>query len=145
MVTHLGVTGTREGMTQKQEEAFKIVVQEILSTHTIESFHQGQCIGVDVEAADILFSHGIKIVSHPPLKSLYLGTCKHVDESRIPLSYFARNRAIVNEVDLLLVVPNTNQHRSYGGTWYTHDYALTRNKSVIIIYPDGYVEYKVHA
>lgn len=140
-IVNLGITGSREGFTNEQWKAFTEFVDGLLSRNPIHYFHQGQCVGVDVEAAKYLAEKQVLIVSHPPINKA------SVDESPIHFTredktYFERNRDIVDESDFMLVVPNTMQHRSYGGTWYTHDYAVKQNKPLCIIYPNGTIEYK---
>ena len=52
-----------------------------------------------------------------------------------PNTNFARNRAIVQAVDLLFVVPYQMQHQNRGGTWYTHDYAEKIGRKKLVFYP----------
>lgn len=128
----IGVTGTRSGMDLVQLEK----VFEFLSEFPEGSeLHHGDCVGVDVEVAEIAKKLGFKIVCHPPIKEELRGYFES-DETRIPLSYFARNRKIVEETDVLLVVPYQTSHQNNGGTWYTHDYAKKINKPLLVIYPD---------
>ncbi len=126
----VGITGTRSGMNDSQLAA----VFDFLQDADIVEFHHGDCVGVDIEAADIAKYHAIKTVCHPPIKDELRGFHKS-DEFREPLSYFARNRKIVDGVDLLLVVPYQNARQETGGTWYTHDYAIKTGVPVKIIYP----------
>lgn len=138
---NLGITGSRNGFTPEQWKAFTELVDGVLQRNPLQYFHQGQCIGVDVEAANYLASKQVLITSHPPINKTLVGESV-IHFTREEKDYFARNRDIVDESDFMLVVPNTMQHRSYGGTWYTHDYAIKQNKPVCIIYPNGSVEYK---
>lgn len=130
-MTKIGVTGTRSGMDD--EQILKVV--EFLSKFPEGSeLHHGDCVGVDVEVAEIAKKLGFKIVCHPPIKGDLRGYFES-DEYRTPLSYFARNRNIVDETDILLVLPYQTSHQNHGGTWYTHDYAKKVNKEPIVIYP----------
>lgn len=127
----IGVTGTRSGMDEEQKNK----IREYLSTFSEGSeLHHGDCVGVDVEVAEIAKEFGFKIICHPPIKEELRGYFES-DEYRPPLSYFARNRNIVNETDILLVLPYQTSHQNHGGTWYTHDYAKKVNKETIVIYP----------
>jgi hypothetical protein len=128
----IGVTGTREGATIEQIDQ----ITEFLQLHqgADNEFHHGDCLGVDVEAAAIAKELGYRIVCHPPIspeqRGFFVG-----DETRVPAGYLERDRAIVEATDLLLVVPLQTEWQPKGGTWYTHDYAVKRNKPVKIFYP----------
>jgi hypothetical protein len=58
------------------------------------------------------------------------------DEVRAPLGYLARDRKIVESVELLLVVPKQKEWQSSGGTWYTHDYAKKKGVPIIMFWPE---------
>ncbi len=126
----IGVTGTRSGMNETQFSA----VVEYLSGFANAELHHGDCVGVDAEVAVIATSLGFRTVCHPPEKD-DLRAFHPSDEIRGSLSYFARNRNIVDETDLLLVVPYQDQHQTNGGTWYTHDYAVKKGKPVEVFFP----------
>lgn len=130
----IGVTGTRNGMNEVQKTHLEYFFTE--DKIEILELHHGDCVGVDVEVAEIAKSNGIKTVCHPPvvddLRAFHEST-----EFRDPFTYFARNRNIVDETDVLLVVPQQNSWASKGGTWYTHDYGKSKQKLVIVFYPDG--------
>ena len=69
----------------------------------------------------------------------YLRAWFDSDETRKPLSYFARNRNIVDETDVLIVVPYQDQEEflksTNGGTLYTHNYAKKKGKEPLVFYP----------
>lgn len=134
----IGVTGTRSGMNKRQKQEFTELLSDLLVDCFANSengeFHHGDCVGVDVEAAKIARKLGFKIVCHPPEKD-ELRAFHKSDEIREPKSYFARNRNIVDECDVLLVIPYQDSHQSHGGTWYTHDYAVKKDKPLHIIFP----------
>ena len=127
----IAVTGTRSGMTAYQAELLQSMLGLCGPGH---DFHHGDCVGADVEAAEAARSAGMYIICHPPIKD-DLRAFHASDEFRTPQSYFARNRALVDECDLLIVLPFQMSHQSSGGTWYTHDYAVRRGKNVTIIWP----------
>lgn len=135
---NVGITGTRNGMTKAQRETFFQTLEHIVFKYpTIKRFHHGQCIGVDVESAIMAEDDfDLFIISHPPIKEDLIGECFN-HEIRPAKSYFARNRDIVDESDLMFVVPLTKEHQNKGGTWYTHDYALKHEKPTIVINPQG--------
>jgi hypothetical protein len=121
---------------REQVEKFLISAQSKLVSEVTGELHHGDCHGVDVEAAIIAKKLGYRIVSHPPIKE-DLQAFYQSHEYREPLSYFARNRNIVNETDYLLVVPYQMEWQSNGGTWYTHDYAKKVGKPIIMFWPEA--------
>lgn len=129
----IGITGTREGMTQHQFE----MVRQYLECRYSESaeFHHGDCVGVDAEAATLAKDIGYKIISHPGPDNDGLRAYVPSDESKEPQTHFKRNRTIVDSCDFLLVVPLQMEPQSKGGTWYTYDYAVKKNKPFFVIFP----------
>ena len=133
----IGVTGTRSGMTEFQKTkvkkfiAYKAIIQDGFAFDKkydpILEFHHGDCVGVDVEAAEMASEFDYRIICHPPVKD-DLRAFYPYDEIRPADTYFARNRNIVNAVDFLIVVPFQDERQNHGGTWYTHDYAKKINK-----------------
>lgn len=132
MTTKIGVTGTRNGMNSSQRERVTQFLQENKSEGA--EFHHGDCIGVDVEVAEIAHSLGYYVVNHPPVDESLRAFHKS-DKILDPKTYFARNRDIVDDTDLLIVVPMDDAHQSRGGTWYTHDYAGKKGKPVSVFFP----------
>lgn len=130
----IGFTGTREGMTDAQKEA----VRDLLIKFTPEWAHHGDCVGADADFHQICRDLGIRVKGHPPIKPDYRAYCQF-DESNVPKAYYARNRDIVAESDLLLATPKETHQQPKGGTWYTVGYSQTVKKSRIIVWPDGEV------
>jgi hypothetical protein len=126
----VGVTGTREGATEYQLSELRTVLSWLDS----REFHHGDCKGVDEQAAAIAKELGYKIVCHPPSND-YLQAHFPYDECREPAGYLKRDRAIVDECDVLIVVPLHEEWQPKGGTWYTHDYAVKTNKKIMLIWP----------
>jgi hypothetical protein len=128
----IGITGTREGMSEHQFE----MVSQYLAGRYCEGaeFHHGDCSGVDVEAAYLARELGYKIVCYSPksdeTRGFFGGDVVHE-----PAGYLERDRAIVDACDYLLVVPLQMEWQPRGGTWYTHDYAVKQNKPFFVIYP----------
>lgn len=134
-VVKIGVTGTRSGMNTKQRRE----VTEFLRATAPDKeriLHEGDCVGVDDEVAEIAAELGYRIVVHPPV-SAENRAFRTGNENREPKTHFARNRSIVDESDVVVVVPFQNEHQDRGGTWYTHDYAVKKKKRVIVFYPDA--------
>ena len=134
----IGITGTREGMSEYQvREVYDILnrINTNCRTHDVKpSFHHGDCLGVDVEAAAIAKSLGYTINGHPPSASNMRGFFQS-DFNCEPAGYLQRDRAIVDTCDFLLVVPLQMEWQPKGGTWYTHDYAAKKNKPLVVIFP----------
>jgi hypothetical protein len=129
----IGITGTREGMTDHQFE----MVRQYLQGRYCEGaeFHHGDCVGVDAEAATLAKEIGYTIVSHPGPDNDGLRAYVPFDECKEPQTHFKRNRTIVDSCDFLLVVPLQMEPQPRGGTWYTYDYAVKKNKPFFVIYP----------
>lgn len=127
----VGITGTREGATAYQLREIRLVLSALKGTE----FHHGDCLGVDEQAAKIAKEIGYKIVCHPPTSD-YLRAHFAYDECRESAGYLKRDRAIVDECEVLIVVPLHTEWQPKGGTWYTHDYAVKRNKPFMIIWPE---------
>lgn len=131
MALKIGVTGTREGATDAQLTAVINFMESLGAGHEL---HHGDCLGVDAEVAAAADQLGWRIVCHPP-KTVETQAFYGGDEMREPLGYLQRDRNIVDETVMLLVVPLQNEWQPKGGTWYTHDYAVKKGKVVHIFYP----------
>ncbi len=135
-IPNLGITGTRSGMNEIQKKNVFGFLRDFISYYDTAWFHHGDCVGVDVEAARMAMDEGYGIICHPPIDSSLRGFFKS-DETRLPDTYFRRNRHIVDACQILMVVPYQNEPQKAGGTWYTYDYALKQKKPIKILYPDG--------
>lgn len=139
----VGVTGTREGLAPKQVVSLFSTMIELASAFGGVELHHGDCVGADATAHDLAISLGWKVVIHPPTKdtarAFKVGT-----ETRSPAPYLARNRVIVDEADVLIVLPKQESRPVAdvrGGTWYTYRYAVKqRSCATVIIWPNGNVE-----
>jgi len=129
----IGVTGTREGANDAQLRRIGAYMMSLGEGHEL---HHGDCRGVDVEVAAIARYLGWRIVCHPPKSNEQQGFYGG-DEVRESKGYLQRDRQIVDETELLLVVPLHNSPQKKGGTWYTHDYAVKKGRRVEIFYPDS--------
>lgn len=132
----IGVTGTREGANKVQLDLAKDFLSKLGSDNEL---HHGDCSGVDVEIAAIVKELGWRIVCHPPYSTESQGFFGG-DEVRAPKGYLERDRNIVDESELLIVIPLQNTWQPRGGTWYTHDYAKKTGKPCVVFYPDGRIE-----
>lgn len=133
----IGVTGTRDGMNKTQLTDLSALLKSKFTAGS--EFHHGDCVGVDVEAAKVAKELGYRIICHPPEEEKLRGYFES-DEYRTPDSYFARNRDIVNDTSMLIVIPYQDSPQRKGGTWYTHNYAVKVGKPVNILYPGRQIE-----
>ncbi|MHB8123887.1 MAG: hypothetical protein ACYDG4_17330 [Desulfuromonadaceae bacterium] len=128
----VGITGTRDGATGYQESQMRQILSKLW--HDGAEFHHGDCVGVDALGAQIARSLGYVIVCHPPERD-YLRAYEVSDHFREPKDYHTRDRNIVDETDLLIVVPKQMVPQNKGGTWYTHGYAVKKKKPLKMILP----------
>lgn len=128
----VGFTGTRAGMTDGQRE----VVSNLLMVHNVTFAVHGKCIGADTDFHGLVGAHSdltwIKI-RPGPIKEMQ-GNCVGHEELP-PEPHFKRNRAIVDDADLMFATPATTFETS-GGTWYTINYTKKVKKPLIIIWPE---------
>jgi hypothetical protein len=130
----IGVTGTREGATDQQ--LTRVINYMIgLGPGNLHELHHGDCAGVDSQVACAARHLGWRLVCHPPISD-YLRAYEPSDETREPLDYLERDRNIVDETELLIVVPLHNPIQKKGGTWYTYLYASKRKKKMQVFLPE---------
>lgn len=128
----LGVTGTRNGMTQQQFE----MVSWLLGDAPFLELHHGDCIGVDAQVAQLASGLGLHITSHPPMDfRLRAYAPAHVVLE--PKPFLIRNHDIVDVSGTVLVVPEQMEEIVRSGTWATFRYARKEGKRTIVIRPDG--------
>lgn len=135
----VGFTGTRNGMTKAQSEAFARLIVEL----NPEEFHHGDCVGADNEAANMVhtaMADKCRIIRHPPNEDRLRAFNPHYFADCDPKPYLERNWDIVNESDILIACPKEACWQPKGGTWHTVDYAMMPGKKPVrIIYPGGEV------
>jgi len=131
----VGFTGTRFGMTCNQQELFG----SLLASFNPVEFHHGDCIGSDDQAANIAHKLKVPVFKHPPLDTSLQANNPFSTKTFPAKTHFARNRDIVDSTSILVAAPYTMERQSFGGTWYTIDYAKKKQKTVFIIWPDGKV------
>jgi hypothetical protein len=140
MIIHMGITGSREGMSGAQ---IQFLVDHLTSDEGPVFLHHGCCVGVDEEAHWLAFEMGFGSVGHPPADDRLMMPL--VDdglmfiELRPPKPYHDRNRDIVDESDFVLGFPKDDSGK--GGTWYTINYARSAGVPVTVCHRDGTVEH----
>lgn len=132
-----GFTGTRDGLTQKQQKA----LVDLLFMVAPRQLQHGDCVGADAEVHDMALVLGIQIVIRPPAARRHRAWCGPVDGSAVAVCvakpYLERNHDIVDHTHYLIGCPNTVTPVVRSGTWATIRYAAKHGKVVFLAYPDG--------
>lgn len=139
----IGFTGTREGMNEFQKNS----IWRLLKDYNGEEFHHGCCKGADVEAHDMAVKLDYRMWVHPgrPWNKKYCpvgenwtnlsGNLLSIDNP--PKPYLHRNRVIVDVSDRIYATPKQLENKFHrGGTWFTINYAMSKGKEIIIVFPD---------
>lgn len=165
MAVHIGVTGTRQALDERQLRWLKDeLVMLDLSVRLVRLqkpiLHHGDCKGADATAHEMAQALGWSICIHPPIKEQFRAFCKDAEVIAPPAGYFARDRDIVRACSIILAVPGTPLRlaglagivtdedldrgkgevvwdvvKKAGGTWYTTMQALARGREVKICSP----------
>ncbi len=118
MITDVGISGTRHGATSVQLAKITLLLG-ILKEQGAMNFRHGDCVGVDVEVADIAREFGYRIFVHPGPN----GVGSKADYEYCSMPFLDRNKMIVDMSDVMLIVPYTNKEILRSGTWATYRYA----------------------
>ena len=133
-IRSIGFTGTRKGMTLKQRER----VKEILNAHRPTAVHHGDCLGADAEFHHIVETDHCPdtiIIVHPPLNDKDRAWCAG-DQVLEEKEYLDRNKDIVDAADLVIATPAQRTPQARGsGTWHTVRYARRKGTPLITVYP----------
>jgi hypothetical protein len=137
---HLGITGTKKGMTEAQFDVIKgFIFEDAVITH----LHEGDCVGVDNQVT-LMFQDlrpEVWIVRHPPKNTKYQAFGPY-DETTIPKDYLVRDQDNVNESDYLWAAPNGVERMRGSGTWATVRMARKKGIPITIIMPNGEIIYE---
>ncbi len=130
----LGITGTRNGMRDKQ----KLVVRFIAGFLLPDEAHHGDCLGADAEFHDIVREETKAIiVVHPPSNPKNRAF-KQGDFIMKEKPFMVRDDDIIDESDLMLATPFQFEEQGRGsGTWAVIRHTRKARKPLIIIWPDG--------
>jgi hypothetical protein len=133
----IGFTGTRDGMTIDQCQAFAKLVVELGAT----SFHHGDCVGADADAHDLVRKYlpDTIIIAHPGSEGSELRAHKQADVTAESKPFLERNRDIVDLTNVMIAAPNSPTEKLRSGTWSTMRYAAKQGKKVYVINPNGTV------
>ena len=131
----IGFTGSRTGMTPSQRSQVRGILLELTKGQPWHARH-GDCVGADAEFHALARELGAYIIKHPPSDSRLQAHCD-ADQSEDPQPYAKRNKAIVDNSDLVIGTPPTQNNPGYGGTWQTIRFAQDADKLYGIIIPNG--------
>lgn len=144
----LGFTGTREGISAAQKEWLRQFVRN--NADYIDEVHHGDCVGGDNEFDDIvreIASCVTSVIVHPSNveKLRAYVDCKSSRAGRPmlktvmlePRPPILRDCVIVEEVDVLIVMPKGKEPQRHSGTWFTYRYAKKKEKIVYLVFQDG--------
>lgn len=132
--TSIGFSGSKEGMTGRQESWFMWLMRKL--AHATHLDH-GDCIGSDAKAHAIAMALRIPCHIHPPSNPRYRRWCTG-GTVYAPQSYLKRNCAIVDATSLLIATPKRGKEEQRSGTWHTVRYARKRGRHVFMLGPDGW-------
>lgn len=137
----LGVTGTRKGATSEQKITFRRLARLFYG-----QFHEGDCEGVDVEAAAIIDDIGGYFIHvHPPASDLYRAFYTPKSPHRVweVKPYGDRDLDIVTESDVMCAISSGYKEIKRGsGTWLTIRMTRVELKPLAIIVPSGKIIYE---
>jgi hypothetical protein len=132
----IGFTGTRGNLTAYQIS----FIVDVLRYQQPEEVHHGDCVGADslfhalCEASEYVK----RIVIHPPTDDKHRAFCKGAKVQLLdPLSYIARNHAIVDAAEVMLAAPSTDNEELRSGTWATVRYSLKKKRKTMLLQPNG--------
>lgn len=133
----VSVSGTREGASDAQLLALAETLLHYKETHGSNvELHHGDCLGVDVQAAEVAAIMKYEVVSHPPTKNNMRAF--HDSDVIMPTKgYLERDRDLAELCDVLIAMPLVHDVNAESGTWYTIRHAMRINKDVIVIDRDG--------
>lgn len=130
MILHVGVTGSRHGMSGAQRHWLR---NQFLFLDTVTRgeimLHHGDCKGVDQEAHDMVhdwqgrWRRVWRTHSHPPDAAVYRAFTERNVLVELPKPYLVRDQELVAAVSLLLAVPDGPIRVRGSGTWATVRYA----------------------
>lgn len=103
--------------------------------------HHGACLGADADFDFIIRQYypNVRRVSHPPEDATR--TFDWEPFERRPLApYLKRNRAIVDETELLIATPKSFRAEPRSETWATVRYAHKQGRKIYLVMPDGDVQ-----
>ena len=147
----IGATGTRESVSNAQRAWVYQTFEDGVADGSIRRVHHGACTGADEFIHEAAIECGLFVEVWPPIKTNYLSAqCLYghrlVTVHRA-MPYLNRDREIVKAgTDGLIALPKQDAEpspESWGGTWYTVNFAVRIGRPVRICYPNGRTELRV--
>jgi hypothetical protein len=135
----IGFTGTRIGMGMRQLKSLEVLLRLVRP----QEVRHGDCVGADAEFHSLAQEHSIRIVIHPPDNDSKRAFC-HGGFVVYPKPYLERNKDIVVASDIVFAAPS-GPEKQHSGTWMTVRLAKGAGKDVVVIYPDGHLEWRSHS
>jgi hypothetical protein len=127
----VGISGTREGCNVAQRYELLQLLEDMKELY--DTLIHGDCVGVDAEAHDLAYRLGYFTEIFPPIDPKHRAF-KSGDFKHQPFPYLQRNHMIVDEADVMLIVPEKSmQDAPRSGTWATYRYALSVGKPTTLI------------
>lgn len=137
MTTHVGFTGTQQGMSPAQYDK----VSGWLRRRQAVTLHHGDCIGADLHAHAAAMDAGCRVEIHPPDIDRKRAFCKGAAVVHPPAPYLIRNIAIVDACEVLIATPKEETGEELrSGTWATVRAARKAKRRIVIVRPSGRVE-----
>lgn len=135
----IGFTGTRNGMTEAQKNAFEDYLISLCFGKSGDEFHHGDCVGADEQSQEIAEIYGGAdnfLHIHPcNLKEQRANCVGDIVYDELPP--LERNKIIVDSCDILVAAPKGFEEELRSGTWSTIRYARKIGRQIVIILPDG--------
>jgi hypothetical protein len=155
-MTAIMVTGTRQGMTLDQWDAFQRAVVATLDIDGQHVFHDGDCEGADSQALGVvrkLREQGWNVETHGHPCNGTAAEWRAFNEHDVehdPLPPITRNRVMVDQSRVVFAAPKEWEEDAPvrgSGTWATIRYArrnLAKLAKLVIVWPDGSVTEEVY-
>lgn len=144
---HVGFSGSRYGMTEKQKPVVRHFLNHWRSIGVDRIFRHGCCAGADFEADKIAREYLYKVAAHPGPRNSFdqydaakkLGVTFWEENER--KGFHPRNVDIVMKSNILLTTPDAMSLnlQSRGGTWYTTRVGIERGRPVYCVLSNGTV------
>ena len=131
----ISFSGSRYGLTDPQTRMLRYLIHQVPK----EAMH-GDCVGADEVFHNMIreLDEKVHITAYPSNLERWRAFCvaDKIQKARDPLE---RDRLMVMLSEMLIACPKSRR-RNRSGTWYTIDYALSRNVLVLLIPPNGKVK-----
>ena len=145
----IGVSGSREGMTEKQKKVGAAILEGLKSKGATRLRH-GDCKGVDCDAHQMALELGLEVIVHPPTHDANRAFCEGEGVTVLgPRPYLTRNMDIIDKSRVIVAFPkqpkgwvSLNGEPIRGsGTWHViRNTRAEPRKLLIVVWPDGTYE-----